>query len=354
MSQSHEPLGVDAFLAELRDRTANGVSTIALENGELPVWVSLQDSPSVIFTFTGAANRNKPLPQFASTGLGKRVSASVIALADPSLDRHDEMRLAWYAGHEGFELQKMLPALLQQIIDSLGATRAAFVGGSGGGFAALYYSSRIPGSVAIVLNPQTNLNKYHWGHRRRYRDVCWPALDGKTPLDSVIDADLKPLYGAESQNTAIFIQIASDYFHLTNQFAPFVSSLPSEFRNRLIVRVANWGVDGHKPAPTSVWIPWLVAALSAPDTSAAAIEETWVMQNPVPLPSARNSARAGSSSEAGASHAAGTADAEFPLRRAASLLSTRPANRDEEIAAWIAHNAAGTLLGPLATPDDSA
>lgn len=351
MGQSENLLDTAAFLAALRDRTAQGVCTIALDHGELPVWVSLQDSPSVIFTFTGAANRNKPLPQFASTGLGKRVSASVIALADPSLDRHDEMRLAWYAGHEGFELQRMLPDLLRQIIDSLGATRVAFVGGSGGGFAALYYSSKIPDSVAIVLNPQTDLNQYHWGHRRRYREVCWPTLDRYADLNSVIDANLAPLYDEDSTNTAIFIQIASDYFHLTKQFAPFVAALRPGFRNRLIVRVANWGVEGHKPAPTSVWIPWLVAALTAPDTSATSIEETWNVQNPVPLPPPHASARSNGLG-AVAAQAPGAADVELPIRRAASTV--RPANRDEEIAAWIAHSATGALLGRLATPDDSA
>ncbi len=322
----------------------------SIDNGELPVWVSLKDSPAVVFTFTGAANRNSPLPQFASTGLGKQLQASVIALADPSLVRHDELRLAWYAGHEGFELQKMLPSLIQQIIDTLGATRVAFVGGSGGGFAALYYSSKVPGSVAVVLNPQTNLNHYHWRHRKWCRDICWPGLGTSSLLDAAFTADLTPLYADHVENTVICIQIASDFFHLTRQVAPFLAALPDSFRNRLIVRVANWGVDGHKPAPTSIWIPWLEAALAAPDTSAASIEESWVMKNPVPRPPLR-SPSATSSKPAPPST---SGDTEYPLRRAVREPSKLPKTRDEEIAAWLAYRAAGTLLSAPMTPDDLA
>jgi len=337
-SPGHQ-VGVDSFLGSVRARIANGETTIALDGGELPVWTHLCASPSVVFTFTGAANREKPLPQFASTGLWKRVPASIIALADPSLDRNDELRLAWYAGHRGFELQKLLPGLLRQIIDSLGATRVAFVGGSGGGFAALYYSAKIPGSVAVVLNPQTNLNKYHWGHRKRYRTVCWPSLDEKAPLDSVIDANLLPLYAEPLTNTVICIQIASDYFHLTRQCTPFVAGLPSEYRDHLILRVANWGVQGHKPAPRDVWIPWLAAALSAPDTTASAIEEAWAACNPVLYPAAARIAAAANGRVQGAARAT-PGDFESLIGHS----SPNPAARDRQIAAALSSSAASALF----------
>lgn len=347
MTQPALTLDVDSFLTLLRNRTANGRYDVMLDGGVLPVSVLLQDSPCLVFTFTGAANRDEgnTLPQFASTGLYKYMPASFIRLADPSLDRNDEMRLAWYAGHDGFALQQQLPNLIMRMIEHLGVTRAAFVGGSGGGFAALYYSWHIPQSVAIVLNPQTNLNKYHWGHRRRYREVCWPSLDAKAPLDSVVDVNLCPLYAGRFDNTVICIQIASDYFHLTRQFAPFVAALPAEHRERLIVRVANWGVKGHKPAPTAIWIPWIVAALSAPDTTAESIEATWAEQNPFELPPLKRLpgyTRPSAAIDAAvekilAEQAASPQAAPKPIPPATS--------RDEQIARELAGLAFGTLLG---------
>lgn len=317
MNQPAQTTGADAFFTALRGRTAHGQYSIDLGDGELPASVELRDTPYLIFTFTGALKRDsRPLPQFATGRLKDYVPASFIRLADPSLFLNDELRVAWYAGHEGFELQKRLPEFLHQIIDSLGATRVVFIGMSGGGFASLYYSWTTPGSVAIAVNPQTNLNRYQGGAlRARYRKVCWPALDENASLDTVIHANLRPLYRERCANTAVILQTASDFGHLTRQLAPFISEFPSAHRERLIVQVADWGVQGHKPAPANIWIPWVTAALSADDTSAPSIEAAWAAQGHFQLP---------------------------PLK------PLSPAGADERIAADLARAALDSLLGQQA------
>lgn len=345
MNQPAPPIEAEAFLASLRDRTARGVSAIALDGGELPVSVHLRESSSLVFTFTGAVNRDegRALPQFGAMGLKNHVPASYIRLADPSLVRNDEMRLAWYAGHEGFELQKILPGLIGQMIESTGATRVAFLGGSGGGFAALYYSWHIPGSVAVVVNPQTNLNLYHWGHRRRYRQFCWPSLGNKAPLNDVIDSELGPIYASHRTNTVICMQIASDFFHLTHQFSPFVAALPVEYLDRLIVRVANWGVQGHRPPPPSIWVPWLAAALSAPETTATSIEETWADQNPREL-TEQSPPTFEANRGAPFVPANGKSGTNERLNQLSPVDSAAGHRRDERIAAAIARTAISSLL----------
>lgn len=314
MNQPLQPIERDAFLALLRDRTANGVYMITLDGGELPVSVRLRESSSLVFSFTGAAaNRaNFSLPHFAVQNLSNHLPVSIIGFSDPSLERNDDLKTAWFAGHEGFELQKLLPPLIQQMVDNLGVTRVGFVGGSSGGFAALYYSWHVPDSVAIVTNPQTNLQRYLPTPIANYRSVCWPSLDPQSSLDTVIDTDLCVLYGRRFENTVIYLQVSSDYSHLRRQFAPFIAALPRGYANRLIVRMANWGRWGHKPAPATIWIPWMRAALSAPKTTTESIEQTWTEQNPYQLPSLE------------------------PL--------TRPYSRDEQIAAELALFASKTLL----------
>jgi hypothetical protein len=187
------------------------------------------------------------------------------------------------------------------------------MGGSGGGFASLYYSWMIPGSVAIALNPQTSLNRYRPGPIKIYRAACWPNLAPDQPLNRVIDVELDALYAGGAQNSIVYLQVASDYYHLTRHFAPFVGSLPRDYSDRLVVRMENWGRKGHQAAPSKVWIPWLNAALNAPTTTASAIEETWTVQNPISLP---------------------------------RLEPLRGPLRDEEIAAGLARDAAGPLLAP--------
>jgi len=314
MSQSAQPISVTGLLASLRDRTANGVYAIALDGGELPVSVHVQESPLLVFTFAGAVDRTtRTLPFFVATGLHTQLPASIIAFSDPSLVRNDEMRLAWYAGHEGFALQQQLPPLIDQIIDCLGAARIAFAGGSGGGFAALYYSWHVPGSVAVVTNPQTNLNHAIQTHRARYHDSCWPALSPNDPFDTVIEPNLGAIYAKRCDNSVIYLQEASDFLHLKWHFAPFVAALPREYGARLVVRMTHWGRRGHQAIPTYAWMPWVRAALFAPETTAVSLEETW----------AKESSQQTHTPPAPRAHAA---------------------NRDQRIAADLARRATSTLL----------
>ena len=314
MNRPAQHIEMAGFLASLRDRTASGQTTIALEHGQLPVLVRLHDSSNLVFTFSGAVDRAAAtLPRFAATSLHRHVTASVIGLADPSLAQSEDLQLAWYAGHMGFPTQTRLPDLLRQMIDALGATRVVFVGSSGGGFAALYYSWQIPGSVAVVSNPQTNLNHYLRGHVKKYRAACWPALPTDAPLSAAIDDDLAPLYATRSENTIIYLQVASDFFHLRRHFAPFVAALPREFATRLIVRMSDWGQRGHHPVPSHIWIPWMNAALTATETTALSIEEVWAEANQELLP---------------------------PLEP-----RTSPSTPDEQIAARLARHATHMVLG---------
>jgi pimeloyl-ACP methyl ester carboxylesterase len=345
MSQPAQPIEADAFLASLRDRTADGMVTIALDGGELPVSVRLRESSSLVFTFSGAVDRvNHTLPRFAALGLDDHVPASIIGISDPSLARNDDMKLAWYAGHEGFELQTILPELFRQMIESLGATRVAFVGSSGGGFAALYYSWQIPGSVAVVSNPQTNLNRYNRGLLESYRAACWPSLGEDGQLEEKIAIDLGPLYAKRCVNTMIYLQVASDFYHIRRHFAPFVSGLPGKYADRLIVRVANWGRRGHIPVPATIWIPWVNAALAAPETTAASIERTWADQNPLAIPPLNPLPRTGRNEPIVTATKTASVD-QKPSRHPAAEPPTRPGGRDEQIAAELARDAIGSLLG---------
>jgi len=346
MYQPAQPIEADVFLASLRDRTSNGLATVALDGGELPVSVRLRESSSLVFTFSGAVDRDThTLPRFAALGLDDHVPASIIGISDPSLARSDEMKLAWYAGHEGFELQQILPQLLQHIIESLGATRVAFVGSSGGGFAALYYSWQVPGSIAVVSNPQTNLNRYNRGLLENYRAACWPSLGQHAQLEEKIAIDLGPLYAKRCVNTMIYLQVASDFYHIRRHFAPFVATLPGKYADRLIVRMANWGRRGHIPVPATIWIPWVNAALTAPETTAASIEKTWAEQNPLAIPPLKSLPRA-SWNEPIVTATRQSVSNEKPSRHPAPERHTRPADRDEQIAADLARAAIGSLLGP--------
>ncbi len=198
-----------------------------------------------------------------------------------------------------------------------------FVGGSGGGFAALYYSWQFPGSVALVSNPQTNLNHAIFRIGNSTAPPAGHRFPPDTRMSQVIDDDLCALYASRCDNSVIYLQEATDFFHLKWHFGPFVTGLPREYADRLITRMTSWGRRGHQAVPATVWIPWLNAALTTPDTSAASIEQTWVEHNPIELPRLD----------------------QLPSPRRIP----RAANRDEQIAAGLARAATGALLTSLSS-----
>jgi len=173
-------IAADAFFTSLHDRSADGISTIEVEGGKLPILVRLQDSSAVVFSFSGAIDRTRhTLPAFTSTSLYKHVPASVVGIADPSLARSDTLKLAWYAGDEGFAVQTRLTEAIRRMIDSLEATRVVFVGGPAGDSP----RSTIPGSSRVVSRScpiRKRIESRHLSDRELYRRACWPSLSPDT------------------------------------------------------------------------------------------------------------------------------------------------------------------------------
>jgi hypothetical protein len=145
----------DQFFQRVERPGCAGVFGVRTSGGEIPFRVTRRDSPYLVVSFAGAIDRRKyELPQFGGARLDEYVPASVVAIADPSRSRHANLTAAWYAGHEGFETQQILPGLIRRLAAACGAGRVIFLGGSVGGFAALYYSWHLPVSVVIVTNPK--------------------------------------------------------------------------------------------------------------------------------------------------------------------------------------------------------
>jgi hypothetical protein len=201
-------------------------------------------------------------------------SMSVVGIADPSLALSPTLVSAWYAGHDGFELQHILPDVITRTIASCQAKRVIFLGGSAGGFAALYYSWHVPGSIALVTNPQTNIDLFPEIARIPYRTICRPSLDANTPLSAIIESNLCSCYSRRFDNTVIYLQNATDSLHLRDHFAPFIGSIPLEHQDRLLARVGYWGLRGHTQIPAPVWMSWVRAAIDAPTSEATDIQQT--------------------------------------------------------------------------------
>src|SRR5699024_565358 len=100
----------------------------------------------------------------------------------------------WYAGNQQQpDLQTSLIKIISKLADDLRTERLVFFGGSGGGFAAMFFSYHFPGSLALVFNPQTKIANYSKIATRAYaqkafgvpKDISHPLT--KIPTNIVKD-----------------------------------------------------------------------------------------------------------------------------------------------------------------------
>ncbi|MGH8242447.1 MAG: hypothetical protein ACRETY_03760, partial [Steroidobacteraceae bacterium] len=171
---------VDAFLAApLHD---DGIHSI--DCGGMPLDLLFHDGPlrcrkhpvvPVFFSGAVTTRAGKHPPFFSGVGMAKAGNHPAISVADPSLALDARLGLAWYAGNALQPIQAALAAVLEGLAVRSGI-ELLLIGGSGGGFAALYYGYML-GSRASVLvwNPQTDWIAYEEATVRKYLTVAYPV-----------------------------------------------------------------------------------------------------------------------------------------------------------------------------------
>jgi hypothetical protein len=265
----------ETFLQHVENPTCARAFSVYVSGGETPLLVKRRKSPVLVITFAGAIDRSKlHPPKYGGKGLSAYLSTSVVGIADPSLSIFPSLITAWYAGHEGFETQQLLPGLIRRLAAACEAERVIFVGGSAGGFAALYFSWLLPGSIVIATNPQTDLDRQAVVPPDNYRTSCRPSLGEDERLSSVIASSVVSCYAERFDNTVIYLQNASDSIHVHDHFAPFLAAIDVAHQKRLLARLGYWGLDGHRQLPVHEWLAWLKAAIDSPSVAADDIQRT--------------------------------------------------------------------------------
>jgi hypothetical protein len=265
---------------DLADKFArSGQFDIEVQGGRIPVKFNHAgpQARAVIFSFHGAIDRKtRPIPSYPSSLPHFDGLAHQICVSDPSMLIGNSFNMSWYAGHAGFETQNLLKQIFAQIIDTLDTEKVIFMGGSGGGFAALYFSWHFPDSVCIATCPQTSIARYYKGHSNQYLAECWPDVPNIKALSSVICTDLGSLYSQNVPNTVIYLQSAGDYFHFKNHLVPFLNEIDLNAKNgRFILNNGFWGKLSHGGSvPPHAFRPWLQTIVLAPDLKTDTLLQT--------------------------------------------------------------------------------
>ncbi|WP_402721346.1 hypothetical protein [Janthinobacterium rivuli] len=238
-----------------------GIHSIIASGLPIDLYMDIKPGYPIVFFFNGAKVRsdNLKLPFFAGLRVLPPGNVSRIYINDPSLYLEKNLSLGWYAGSKHLRLQEVLPRIIKHTITTASPSKVMFTGGSGGGFASLYYSRLFPNSLAVVWNPQTNILKFYSRHIHDYGKAAFSLKSLESTealLPNLIQTDLCTLYAsADQENYILYLQNYSDTFHVQCHLKPFLADIEhgpdgeSEFksgkmRNGLYVHGAHWG-KGH-------------------------------------------------------------------------------------------------------------
>lgn len=235
-STPHSFASLEAFL----ERDATPAGNYDIEHG-LPIqmyWAG-RGSDTTFVAFNGAVGPTyTTVPAYAGFGTTQHLPANVLLLSDPSMIIEERLTLGWYAGSTR---QPTLQEDLTRIIRSFaGDSRVVMFGPSGGGYAALEQARRLPGSTAIVSNPQTDITRYLPAAVERYLEIAWDieGSAGSLPFaHQVVDA-----WAGLVEAQVVYVQNEGDLDHVQNHLQPFLERMHPG--NRVARLVPNLG-EGH-------------------------------------------------------------------------------------------------------------
>ena len=255
---------IEQFLQ--RKETPSGIYTIKILDIFFDFLVANRQAATTVVSFHAAMPNRKDfkLPIFTGQTLAG-AEANVILVSDPGLYANATVPLAWFAGLRGCPVQEILPVILESLNDAFGKARLIFTGASGGGFGALFYGHRFPGSLCVPSNPQTDIAKFD---RLAVQYYCVAGfgtkgdLEIQDVLDNQIVSNLCRLYEGGFENFIIYCQNASD-IHVEQHEKPFFESLPKEQRSQVALVHGDWG-NGHIAPPADLWARMLAEAVNWP------------------------------------------------------------------------------------------
>lgn len=256
------------------------IVNIEVNGGEVPIRIlQVPSNPSkpfpLVVTFHGARPENGPYPMFYGNEFaGERSDKLLIAMADPSLANSTDLRFGWFCGDQNFNVPDAISEILNEMSARLTISRMIFFGGSIGAHPALRYAKQFADSVAILINPVTEISAYYDFAVSKYFEVCWPGQFDAVSFKSdwVLDDAASVFEGGTLDSTVVIVQNSTDP-HLLKQAVPLITSLGrcANAASRLLTFVSFYpDAIGHRMTVPEM-IRCVDAAVNAEDTAPISI-----------------------------------------------------------------------------------
>lgn len=225
------------------------ISRLRLQNGkaaintlqvsptkQLDFYSSLNPADTLIVSFHGAYNGKNPgtYPMFWRISSLRERTGAFLAFTDPTRlqgGEHDIL-VSWFLGKEGWDPLAVILNVVDSAMKTCGAKRVMFVGGSGGGFAALRASASVPGSCAFVQDATVGLEKHNPKIVDTYFKKAWPGWNKDKLLSAFPELfSMTLLYMRRVPRNFVYMtQSLEDKGHLDDHFVRFARAhgLPAE------------------------------------------------------------------------------------------------------------------------------
>lgn len=208
---------------ELLPRTSS-VNEVEFADGvRLHFFAELDPSDTLYVAFHGAMRADRDAyPRFERVNSLKKRSSTFLSFADPTWYLNPSMNLSWFLGGPNWDALDPIEYVVRRALDVTGATTVVFVGGSGGGFAALRIGVRFPGSLAYVQSPQTVVTRYLPSTVDLYFESVWNEPKLEVVMREPHKFDLTGLYRAnQGVNFVYYLQNLNDPAHVRDHYRPF-------------------------------------------------------------------------------------------------------------------------------------
>lgn len=241
-------------LGRFLEATTPPAGPFLLTNQKIPIDFFHDDvgSDTLVVFFHGAVRKGETGPWFVGESAVKGLNANRLSISDPSLYLDDDLTLGWFIGsNRQNDMQGLISKVIAHLVKMSGVKHLIFMGGSGGGFAALDMSRRFPGSLALPMNPQTSIRLHRPSTVAQYLRTAWGNdIDYPDKLPGYAVHDQVTAYRLGQDNTVAYIQNSRDSRHIKDHMTPFMDVAGGRPETWLLMD--SWGDpagSSHVPPP---------------------------------------------------------------------------------------------------------
>lgn len=208
---------------EMLPNTSNVHEVEFAVGAKLHFFSRLVPSDTLYVSFHGAMRvDHDTYPRFERVNSLNKRSSTFLSFADPTWYLNPSMTLSWFLGGPQWDALDPIEYVVKRALEVTGATAVVFVGGSGGGFAALRMGVRFPQSLAYVQSPQTVVTRYLPATVNLYFESVWGEPKGEVVKRQPHKFDLTGLYRANpGVNFVYYLQNLNDPAHVRDHYRPF-------------------------------------------------------------------------------------------------------------------------------------